>query len=196
MLKTMLLGLMASLMFSMTSFAATQPVKEIEETPKTETNEEASKESSKMESTPLEDKEEEKKSSADVEIKSEKSEAKQDKMQRNNAQFAEEMKQMQAKFEALSDDQKKEIYDLYDKINVSRVKLLEKYVEFGLITEEQANMMRNQLGEHAQNVRDGKQFLGLARLQNVKGGHPERIETDETRTDDTTETNETETEKQ
>ena len=38
-------------------------------------------------------------------------------------QFEAEYKQMQEKFSALTDEQKKEIYDLYDKVNVAKIKL-------------------------------------------------------------------------
>ena len=53
-------------------------------------------------------------------------------------QMEAEYKAMQEKFNALSDDQKKEIYDLYDKVNVAKIRLLDKYVEFGLMSEDEA----------------------------------------------------------
>ena len=39
-------------------------------------------------------------------------------------QMEAEYKAMQEKFNALSDDQKKEIYDLYDKVNVAKIRII------------------------------------------------------------------------
>ncbi|MDD6760670.1 MAG: DUF2680 domain-containing protein, partial [Turicibacter sp.] len=60
-------------------------------------------------------------------------------------QFEAEYKEMQEKFSALTDEQKKEIYDLYDKVNVAKIKLLDKYVELGLMTDEEAKSIQKHM---------------------------------------------------
>lgn len=76
-------------------------------------------------------------------------------------QFEAEYKEMQEKFSALTDEQKKEIYDLYDKVNVAKIKLLDKYVELGLITEEEANSIQKHMSEVSEKVRNEGQFIGF-----------------------------------
>lgn len=72
-----------------------------------------------------------------------------------------EYKEMQEKFNALTDEQKKEIYDLYDKVNVAKVKLLDKYVELGLITEDEAKAIQKHMSEVSEKVRKEGQFIGF-----------------------------------
>ena len=75
--------------------------------------------------------------------------------------FEAEYKEMQEKFSALSDEEKKEIYDLYDKVNVAKMELLDKYVELGLMTEEEANAIQEQMSKHAEKIRNDGQFIGF-----------------------------------
>lgn len=76
-------------------------------------------------------------------------------------QFEAEYKEMQEKFSALTDEQKKEIYDLYDKVNVAKIKLLDKYVEFGLITEEEAKSIQEHMSEASEKIRSEGKFIGF-----------------------------------
>lgn len=76
-------------------------------------------------------------------------------------QFEEEFKAAQEKFNALTDKQKKEIYDLYDKVNVAKVKLLDKYVEFGLLSKEDAEAMQKHMASFSEKVREDQQFIGF-----------------------------------
>lgn len=75
--------------------------------------------------------------------------------------FEAEYKEMQEKFNALTDEQKKEIYDLYDKVNVAKVKLLNKYVELGLMTEDEAKAIQKHMSEVSEKVRQEGQFIGF-----------------------------------
>ena len=168
MMKVALFSLIACLMLQLTGFAATeQDTKDIDEV-----KQEAPVKAPRMESTPLVPKEEKTMTTT----ADEGPDATKEEIARSHAQMMEKMKEMQAKFDALTDEQKKEIYDLYDKINVSKVELLDKYVSFGLITEQQAATVRQQLGQYAQNMRNEKQFLGLMEILPVKGGHAKRLE--------------------
>ena len=89
-------------------------------------------------------------------------------------QFEAEYKEMQEKFSALTDEQKKEIYDLYDKVNVAKIKLLDKYVELGLMTDEEAKSIQKHMSEHSEKIRSEGQFIGF------KAPHfPKRAENNE-----------------
>lgn len=76
-------------------------------------------------------------------------------------QMEAEYKEIQEKFSALSDDQKKEIYDLYDKVNVAKIKLLDKYVELGLISEDEAKEIQQHMSEISEKIRKEGQFIGF-----------------------------------
>ena len=76
-------------------------------------------------------------------------------------QFEAEYKQMQEKFSALTDGQKKEIYDLYDKVNVAKIKLLDKYVELGLMTDEEAKSIQKHMSDVSEKIRSEGQFIGF-----------------------------------
>ena len=76
-------------------------------------------------------------------------------------QFEAEYKQMQEKFSALTDEQKKEIYDLYDKVNVAKIKLLDKYVELGLMTDEEAKSIQKHMSDVSEKIRSDGQFIGF-----------------------------------
>lgn len=76
-------------------------------------------------------------------------------------QMEAEYKAMQEKFNALSDDQKKEIYDLYDKVNVAKIRLLDKYVEFGLMSEDEAKDIQQRMSQMAEKIRNEQQFIGF-----------------------------------
>lgn len=76
-------------------------------------------------------------------------------------EFEAKYKEAQEKFDALSDKQKKEIYDLYDKVNVAKVKLLDKYVEFGLLSKEDAEAMQKHMAKWAEKAREEQQFIGV-----------------------------------
>ena len=76
-------------------------------------------------------------------------------------QFEAEYKQMQEKFSALTDEQKKEIYDLYDKVNVAKIKLLDKYVELGLMTDEEAKSIQKHMSDVSEKIRSEGQFIGF-----------------------------------
>lgn len=76
-------------------------------------------------------------------------------------QFEAEYKEMQEKFSALTDEQKKEIYDLYDKVNVAKIKLLDKYVELGLMTDEEAKSIQKHMSEVSEKIRSEGQFIGF-----------------------------------
>lgn len=76
-------------------------------------------------------------------------------------QFEAEYKAAQEKFNALTDKQKEEIYDLYDKVNVAKLKLLDKYVEFGLLTKEDAEAMKTHMAKFSEKVREEQQFIGF-----------------------------------
>lgn len=76
-------------------------------------------------------------------------------------QFEAEYKQMQEKFSALTDEQKKEVYDLYDKVNVAKIKLLDKYVELGLMTDEEAKSIQKHMSDVSEKIRSEGQFIGF-----------------------------------
>ena len=76
-------------------------------------------------------------------------------------QFEAEYKQMQEKFSALTDEQKKEIYDLYDKVNVAKIKLWDKYVELGLMTDEEAKSIQKHMSDVSEKIRSEGQFIGF-----------------------------------
>ncbi len=88
-------------------------------------------------------------------------------------QMEAEYKEMQEKFNALSDDQKKDIYDLYDKVNVAKIKLLDKYVELGLISEDEAKDIQKQMSEMSEKIRNDGQFIGFKspRAPKIKEKH-------------------------
>ena len=110
MMKDALFSLIACLMLQLTGFAATeQDTKDIDEV-----KQEAPVKAPRMESTPLVPKEEKTMTTT----ADEGPDATKEEIARSHAQMMEKMKEMQAKFDALTDEQKKEIYDLYDKINV------------------------------------------------------------------------------
>ena len=62
---------------------------------------------------------------------------------------------------SLSDEQKKEIYDLYDKVNVAKIKLLDKYVELGLMTDEEAKSIQKHMSDVSEKIRSEGQFIGF-----------------------------------
>lgn len=94
-------------------------------------------------------------------------------------QFEAEYKQMQEKFSALTDEQKKEIYDLYDKVNVAKIKLLDKYVELGLMTDEEAKSIQKHMSDVSEKIRSEGQFIGF------KAPHfPKRAENNEQNSQD------------
>ena len=76
-------------------------------------------------------------------------------------QFEADYKEMQEKFNQLTDDQKEEIYELYDKVNVAKVKLLDKYVELELMTEEEVEDIQKHMAEMSEKNREEKQFIGF-----------------------------------
>ena len=76
-------------------------------------------------------------------------------------QFEAEYKQMQEKFSALTDEQKKENNDLYDKVNVAKIKLLDKYVELGLMTDEEAKSIQKHMSDVSEKIRSEGQFIGF-----------------------------------
>ncbi|MBP3907414.1 MAG: DUF2680 domain-containing protein [Turicibacter sp.] len=94
-------------------------------------------------------------------------------------QFEAEYKEMQEKFSALTDEQKKEIYDLYDKVNVAKIKLLDKYVELGLMTDEEAKSIQKHMSDVSEKIRSEGQFIGF------KAPHfPKRAENNEQNSQD------------
>ena len=76
-------------------------------------------------------------------------------------QFEADYNEMQEKFNQLTDDQKEEIYELYDKVNVAKVKLLDKYVELELMTEEEVEAIQKHMAEMSEKIREEKQFIGF-----------------------------------
>lgn len=84
-----------------------------------------------------------------------------DQQKADMAQYEAKFKEAQSKFDALTDEQKKEVYDLFDKINVAKVKLLDKYVEFGIISKDEADRMKEHMAEFAENARRDKIFIGV-----------------------------------
>ncbi|MGL4337311.1 MAG: DUF2680 domain-containing protein [Turicibacter sp.] len=99
----------------------------------------------------------------------------------------------QEKFNALTDKQKKELYDLYDKINVNKLKLLDKYVEFGLVSKEEADVIRAEMGNRAQEMRDTSKFIGFGGMRHHKAHKVDEIAKDTEVKPETDEKNEVET---
>ncbi len=84
-------------------------------------------------------------------------------------EFQAKYKEAQEKFNALSTEQKNELYDLYDKVNVAKVKLLDKYVELGLLSKEEAEAIQKHMAQSAETARHEQQFIG------IKGVRPPKI---------------------
>lgn len=76
-------------------------------------------------------------------------------------QFEADYKEMQEKFNQLTDDQKEEIYELYDKVNVAKVKLLDKYVELGLMSQDEVDEIQKHMAQMSKKIREEQQFIGF-----------------------------------
>ena len=69
---------------------------------------------------------------------------------------------LQAKFAALSDVQKKEIYKLNEKLTEQSKKLISKYVEYGIVDEPHGKTLCRMLDDSLVQARkDGKLLLGV-----------------------------------
>ncbi len=86
-------------------------------------------------------------------------------------EFEAKYKEAQEKFNALSTEEKNELYDLYDKVNVAKVKLLDKYVELGLLSKEEAEAIQKHMAQSAQTARNEQQFIG------IKGARSHKVPT-------------------
>ena len=67
------------------------------------------------------------------------------------AQFKKDPHELQERFNNLTDDQKQEIFSLTGEIREKQYKLLEKYVEFGLLTQEEADILKDSMGKEIKN---------------------------------------------
>ena len=83
-------------------------------------------------------------------------------------EFEAKYKEAQEKFNALSTEEKNELYDLYDKVNVAKVKLLDKYVELGLLSNEEAEAIQKQMVQSAETARNEQQFIGIKGVRSHK----------------------------
>ena len=101
------------------------------------------------------------------------------------AKHEQKFKEAQAKFDALTADQKKEIYDLFDKVNVAKVKLLDKYVEYGIISKDEAQAMQKYMAEFSEKARNEQMFIGVAGPRGPKAPKPESETKEESKTSKT-----------
>ena len=90
---------------------------------------------------------------------------------KKHAEMMQELQKMQEKFNALSEEQKTELYTLYDEVNSTKLKLLNKYVEFELVTPDQAKVIEENMNEMAKNIRSGKHFMGLTNIKPMTHKH-------------------------
>ncbi len=101
------------------------------------------------------------------------------------AKHEQKFKEAQAKFDALTADQKKEIYDLFDKVNVAKVKLLDKYVEYGIISKDEVQAMQKYMAEFSEKARNEQMFIGVAGPRGPKAPKPESETKEESKTSKT-----------
>ena len=101
------------------------------------------------------------------------------------AKHEQKFKEAQAKFDTLTADQKKEIYDLFDKVNVAKVKLLDKYVEYGIISKDEAQAMQKYMAEFSEKARNEQMFIGVAGPRGPKAPKPESETKEESKTSKT-----------
>ena len=101
------------------------------------------------------------------------------------AKHEQKFKEAQAKFDALTADQKKEIYDLFDKVNVAKVKLLDKYVEYGIISKDEAQAMQKYMAEFSEKARNEQMFIGVAGPRGPKAPKAESETKEESKTSKT-----------
>ncbi|MDE5977560.1 MAG: YckD family protein [Turicibacter sp.] len=69
--------------------------------------------------------------------------------------------EMEEKFNSLTDEQKNEIYDLFDKVNVAKIKILDKYVEFGIMTEEEVEAIEEHMAKKSEEIRSEGKLVGF-----------------------------------
>ena len=66
-------------------------------------------------------------------------------------QFKKDAKELQERFNNLTEAQKQEIFSLTGEIREKQNQLLEKYVEFGLLTQEEADALREAMEKNPKN---------------------------------------------
>jgi|GEM_PF-4140196 len=70
--------------------------------------------------------------------------------------------EMQADFDKLTDSQKKQIYKIGDKLTAQYTKLIEKYAEFGLLSDAEADDLISRLeSRNAQSREEGRMIHGF-----------------------------------
>lgn len=83
---------------------------------------------------------------------------------RDMEEFKAIIDEMQADFDALTDKQRADIYKIGDKITAQYVKLIEKYEEYGIVSEEEAADFISDLQERNERLQtEGKMIGGFMR---------------------------------
>ena len=90
---------------------------------------------------------------------------------KKQAEMMQELQKMQEKFNALTEEQKTTLYTIYDEVNITKLKLLNKYVEFELVTPDQAKVIEENMNELAKNIRSGQHFMGLTNVKPMSSVH-------------------------
>jgi len=68
--------------------------------------------------------------------------------------------EMQTNFDALSDKEKEEIYKIGDNITEQYISLVEKYADFGILSEDEATKLTEMLGERNEKMQENGRMLG------------------------------------
>lgn len=84
-------------------------------------------------------------------------------MKEKRAEMQAKVKEEKSKWDALTDEQKAEVYDLKDQAAADQTKLIDKYLELGLIDNDQATKMKDAITNRSQQLREsGKMpMMGL-----------------------------------
>ena len=98
-------------------------------------------------------------------------------MKANRAAMQAKVKDQQAKLAALTDQQKAEIYALKDEQAAVQVKMIDKYLELGLIDSDQATKMKEEITTRTTQMKDSGKIpmmgIGGGRGQGgMRGGKP------------------------
>lgn len=83
-------------------------------------------------------------------------------------QWKERMNQAISKWESLSEEQKQEVYQLYDSQREMMNQIMDKYVELGIMNKEDAAKFKQHMEEQAKSMKENGK-LPLERPQRPKG---------------------------
>lgn len=91
-------------------------------------------------------------------------------LQAKRDEMIKNQQERQTKWEALTEEQKQEVYSIVDESVSAKVKLIDKYLELGLITADEATELKNKINEKNTEMKNNKSMPGIKNGKGCRNG--------------------------